>query len=158
MSSKASRLSKDLEKHLRFEASMYSNVYGSLVICNYILNHSEDKKLIKSINKQWRWVERNVEEFAKIFENENWYEKLCEMFGLGEPDLSGHIALCVGKYNAVYLICDDSGTLHAIREDGRLPFKTVGDAIQNETVYRLVAADEQEKVENPNAEISEVTE
>ena len=140
MSSQTKRLQKTIENTLRFEADAYFNYIGSYIICSYILNGKGD---IKNINKEWRKLKRNIDEID--IKDEFWLQNLCDRFGVAY-DTTGRIALVQGNYNMFFMICDEDGNLYTTREDGMMPGKSLEEALQNKTIYRLVGDDEYKEV------------
>lgn len=135
MSSQIKKIAKEAGK-LRFEAEMYSNFIGSYMIASYILN---GKGSIPSMNRTYKRLKRNPDLID--LDNEDWLRKACCLFGVAY-DLSGRIVMVQGLHNILFLIADDDGHIYPIREDGRYPFKSLAEALDEQTIYRMVAEEE----------------
>ena len=135
MSNKVKKIAKTLG-HLTFPTNMYSNQFGSWIIANYLLQGCGTGKDVNRICKTWKKLEKSPESFIDL-SDKDYLKKLCESFGV-KCDLSGSIAMVVGRNNIVHLICDENGTLLPLREDGLYPLRSLSDALEDETIYRVV--------------------
>lgn len=147
MSSRANKLVKQVSRKLTFPAEMYMNLFGSLIICSYILNGGD----VKHILKTWKKLSKNPDKYIDL-EDENWMRDLCRMFKV-EYDLTGRIVLVQGQYNSCFLIADEDGKLYPIREDGWMPYVSLSYAVPNKKVRRLV-----DPSKDPMEEVFEVAE
>lgn len=136
MSSQIKKIAKEAGK-LRFEAEMYSNFIGSYMIASYILN---GKGSIPSMNRTYKRLKRNPDLID--LGNKDWLRTACDLFGV-VYDLTGRIVMVQGFHNILFLIADDDGHIYPIREDGRYPFKSLEEALDEQTIYRVVDEEEQ---------------
>lgn len=131
MSSLAKRMGKRLTNTLRFDPEMYSNIFGSYIVCTYILNGGD----IAHIKRTWKKVLREPTKYIDI-SKENWLEEFCTLFKV-KYDLSGRIAYCEGKLNSLFCLVDNEGILHTTREDGYV-FRSMTEAANSKRVKVLV--------------------
>ena len=110
---------------------MYSNTFGSYIICTYILNGGD----VSHIKRTWKKVLKDPTQYLDLT-NKDWLLDFCELFRV-EYDLTGRIAFCEGKLNSLFCLVDDEGTLHTTREDGFI-FRTMNEAVKSERVKILV--------------------
>lgn len=142
MSNKSRRLQKTIENTLRFEKDAYWNFFTSYAICSYILN---GKGNIKNINKVHNRLKRNPNE-VKI-DDEDWLKKLAELYSV-EYDVTGRIVLVQGLHNMFFMIADEDGNIYTTREDRMMPFKSLQEALDEETIFRIVDDGSLEQMEN----------
>lgn len=124
MSSKAARLAKgvihrapliDSDK-LTFPADMYTNIYGSAVICAYMF--SSDKPDADAITDKWMDLKEDESLVDWVYEGdrEAFFKKTVEHFGLKVPERCP-VALVESRLNAIFAPYVE-GRVFPIREDG----------------------------------------
>ena len=143
MSSKIKRIAKNIG--LTFEKDAYWNFFTSYAICSYILNKKGNPKTINKVHKQ---LKRNPDEIK--IADEDWLKKLAELYGV-EYDVTGRIVLVQGLHNMFFMIADDDGTIYSTREDQMMPFKSLQEALDEETIFRIVGNDFVQ-IDNANVE------
>lgn len=97
-----------------FPPDMYSNVYGSVVICAYILTPGE-KPDVKQIRKKWK-IAKRTNKIKWTLEDDHFIDKTLAYFGVKKPE-DFPIAFVTGKFNCLFAPYVD-GQLYPLREDG----------------------------------------
>jgi hypothetical protein len=146
MSNKVKKIAKKLGDSLMFPKSMYSNFYGSYIIASYILNRDGNPT---TMCKEWKRLERNPERIDMT--SKDWLLNLCADFGV-DYDTTGRIVMVVGSHNVVCLIADENGNIYPIREDGVYPAHSLQEALDCETIYRIIDDGNLEQMKNANIE------
>ncbi len=146
MSNKVKKIAKKLGDSLMFPKNMYSNTFGSYIIASYILNHDGNPTTMR---KEWKKFERNPERID--MSAKDWLKNLCADFGVAY-DVTGRIVMVAGLHNVVCLIADENGNIYPIREDGMYPAHSLQEALDCETIYRIVGDDNLEQMENAKVE------
>lgn len=124
---------------LRFESDMYSNIYGSLVICAAMLQNVSEEK-IKMINLLWRKVKKKPSLITWNLSDEFFIEKTLAFFDLPKPK-DFPIAFVQYGANALFAPYID-GRIFPLREDG---IKTM--TLKKGKIYPI---DFKERAENEN--------
>lgn len=111
-------MKKNIEvNQLKFVPSMYNNVYGSVVICAYILNPKQDEIDVKNINRLWRKIEKNPNKYIKFgLEDKDFIDKTLKLFNMERPSVFP-IAMVQSSLNVLFAPYHE-GILYPLREDG----------------------------------------
>ena len=96
---------------LTFDPDMYTNVVGSLVITNYILN--EDKPEIKDIKKKWKSLKKKGLDFW--LDDKDFIPKVLALFNL--KPVYGRFAMVQSEYNILFAPYIN-GTILPLNENG----------------------------------------
>ena len=103
--------------NLRFEAEMYNNVLGSLVITHYILNKLDGNELdVGAIKAKWKYIVKHGIDFW--LDDPDFITKSLALFDM-EP-IFGRFAMCQSALNTLFMPYIDDKIL-PIREDGIYP-------------------------------------
>ena len=103
--------------NLRFEAEMYNNVLGSLVITHYILNKLDGNELdVGAIKAKWKYIVKHGIDFW--LDDPDFITKSLALFDM-EP-IFGRFAMCQSALNTLFLPYIDDKII-PIREDGIYP-------------------------------------
>ena len=124
---------------LRFESDMYSNIYGSVVICAAMLQNVDAEK-IKMINLLWRKVRKSPELIDWDLSDKEFIEKTLAFFDIEKPK-DFPIAFVQYGANALFAPYID-GRIFPLREDG---IKTM--TLKKGKIYPI---DFKERAENEN--------
>lgn len=124
---------------LRFESDMYSNIYGSLVICAAMMQNVDAEK-IKMINLLWRKVRKSPELIDWDLSDKEFIEKTLAFFDVEKPKVFP-IAFVQYGANALFAPYID-GRIFPLREDG---IKTL--TLKKGKIYPI---DFKERAENEN--------
>lgn len=111
-------MKKNIEvNQLKFVPSMYNNVYGSVVICAYILNSKQDEIDVKNINRLWRKIEKNPNKYINFsLEDKDFIDKTLKLFNMERPSVFP-IAMVQSSLNVLFAPYYEE-TLYPLREDG----------------------------------------
>ena len=132
-------VNKRAETMLRFESTMYTNVYGSLVICAAMMQNVGAEK-IKMINLLWRKARKNPELIDWDLSDKEFIEKTLAFFDIEKPK-DFPIAFVQYGANALFAPYID-GRIFPLREDG---IKTL-----TLTKGKIYPIDFKERAENEN--------
>lgn len=124
---------------LRFESDMYSNIYGSLVICAAMLQNVDAEK-IKMINLLWRRAKKQPKLIDWNLSDEDFIDKTLAFFDVEKPK-AFPIAFVQYGANALFAPYID-GRIFPLREDG---IKTM--TLKKGKIYPI---DFKERAENEN--------
>ena len=103
--------------NLRFDANMYNNVLGSLVITHYILNKLEGNELdVSAIKAKWKYIVKHGIDFW--LDDPDFITKSLALFDM--KPIYGKFAMCQGALNMLFMPMVD-GQILPIREDGIYP-------------------------------------
>lgn len=103
--------------NLRFEAEMYNNVLGSLVITHYILNKLEGNELdVGAIKAKWKYIVKHGIDFW--LDDPDFITKSLALFNM--KPIFGRFAMCQSALNTLFMPYIDDKII-PIREDGIYP-------------------------------------
>lgn len=103
--------------NLRFEAEMYNNVLGSLVITHYILNKLDGNELdVGAIKAKWKYIVKHGIDFW--LDDPDFITKSLALFNM--KPIFGRFAMCQSALNTLFLPYIDDKII-PIREDGIYP-------------------------------------
>ena len=103
--------------NLRFEAEMYNNVLGSLVITHYILNKLDGNELdVGAIKAKWKYIVKHGIDFW--LDDPDFITKSLALFNM--KPIFGRFAMCQSALNTLFMPMVD-GQILPIREDGIYP-------------------------------------
>ena len=100
---------------LRFEGDMYTNIYGSVIICAAILSGIDEEK-IKMINLLWRRAKKKSSLIDWNLSDEDFIDKTLAFFDVEKPK-EFPIAFVQYGTNALFAPYID-GRVFPLREDG----------------------------------------
>ena len=121
MSSIVKRLEKKVtENKLTFPSDMYTNVFGSIVICAYIF--TKDKSTFPEVKTQWQKVKKHPEKYITwTFDDEKFIDKTLQLFNVKKPEVWS-ICCVMSNFNALFLPFDKEHNIALpLREDGIPP-------------------------------------
>ena len=102
---------------LRFDAEMYNNALGSLVITHYILNILDGNELdVGAIKAKWKYIVKHGIDFW--LDDPDFITKSLALFDM-EP-IFGRFAMCQSALNTLFMPYIDDKII-PIREDGIYP-------------------------------------
>ena len=102
---------------LRFEAEMYNNVLGSLVITHYILNKLDGNELdVGAIKAKWKYIVKHGIDFW--LDDPDFITKSLALFNM--KPIFGRFAMCQSALNTLFMPYIDDKII-PIREDGIYP-------------------------------------
>ena len=110
---------KGLQKNnLMFDANMYNNVLGSLIITHYILNKLNGVELdVNDIKTRWKkLVKKGNLDFW--IDDKDFIPKALALFDM--KPIYGRFAMCQSEFNMLFLPYIE-GQVMPIREDGIFP-------------------------------------
>ena len=103
--------------NLRFDANMYNNVLGSLVITHYILNKLDGNELdVSAIKAKWKYIVKHGIDFW--LDDKDFIPKALALFDM--KPIYGKFAMCQSALNTLFMPLVDDQIL-PIREDGIYP-------------------------------------
>ena len=103
--------------NLRFDAEMYNNALGSLVITHYILNILDGNELdVGAIKAKWKYIVKHGIDFW--LDDPDFITKSLALFDM-EP-IFGRFAMCQSALNTLFMPYIDDKII-PIREDGIYP-------------------------------------
>ena len=103
--------------NLRFDANMYNNVLGSLVITHYMLNKLDGNELdVDAIKAKWKYIVKHGIDFW--LDDPDFITKSLALFDM-EP-IFGRFAMCQSALNTLFMPYIDDKII-PIREDGIYP-------------------------------------
>ena len=103
--------------NLRFDANMYNNVLGSLVITHYILNKLDGNELdVGAIKAKWKYIVKHGIDFW--LDDPDFITKSLALFNM--KPIFGRFAMCQSALNTLFMPMVD-GQILPIREDGIYP-------------------------------------
>ena len=103
--------------NLRFEAEMYNNVLGSLVITHYILNKLDGNELdVGAIKAKWKYIVKHGIDFW--LDDPDFITKSLALFNM--KPIFGRFAMCQSALNTLFMPYIDDKII-PIREDGIYP-------------------------------------
>lgn len=103
--------------NLRFDANMYNNILGSLVITHYILNKLEGNELdVSAIKAKWKYIVKHGIDFW--LDDKDFIPKALALFDM--KPIYGKFAMCQGALNMLFMPYIDDKII-PIREDGIYP-------------------------------------
>lgn len=104
-------------RNLRFEAEMYNNVLGSLVITHYILNKLDGNELdVGAIKAKWKYIVKHGIDFW--LDDPDFITKSLALFNM--KPIFGRFAMCQSALNTLFMPYIDDKII-PIREDGIYP-------------------------------------
>lgn len=124
---------------LRFESDMYSNIYGSVVVCAAMMQNVDAEK-IKMINLLWRRAKKQPKLIDWNLSDEDFIDKTLAFFDVEKPKVFP-IAFVQYGANALFAPYID-GKVFPLREDG---IKTM--TLKKGKIYPI---DFKERAENEN--------
>lgn len=124
---------------LRFESDMYSNIYGSVVVCAAMMQNVDAEK-IKMINLLWRRAKKQPKLIDWNLSDEDFIDKTLAFFDVEKPKVFP-IAFVQYGANALFAPYID-GRIFPLREDG-----LKGAILTKGKIYPI---DFKERVENEN--------
>lgn len=124
---------------LRFESDMYSNIYGSVVVCAAMMQNVDAEK-IKMINLLWRRAKKQPKLIDWNLSDEDFIDKTLAFFDVEKPKVFP-IAFVQYGANALFAPYID-GKVFPLREDG-----LKGTILTKGKIYPI---DFKERVENEN--------
>lgn len=103
--------------NLRFDANMYNNILGSLVITHYILNRLEGNELdVSAIKAKWKYIVKHGIDFW--LDDKDFIPKALALFDM--KPIFGRFAMCQSALNTLFMPYIDDKIM-PIREDGIYP-------------------------------------
>ena len=103
--------------NLRFDANMYNNILGSLVITHYILNKLEGNELdVSAIKAKWKYIVKHGIDFW--LDDPDFITKSLALFDM--KPIYGKFAMCQSALNTLFMPYLDDKII-PIREDGIYP-------------------------------------
>ena len=103
--------------NLGFEAEMYNNVLGSLVITHYILNKLDGNELdVGAIKAKWKYIVKHGIDFW--LDDPDFITKSLALFNM--KPIFGRFAMCQSALNTLFMPYIDDKII-PIREDGIYP-------------------------------------
>ena len=103
--------------NLRFDANMYNNILGSLVITHYILNKLEGNELdVSAIKAKWKYIVKHGIDFW--LDDKDFITKSLALFDM--KPIFGKFAMCQSALNTLFMPYIDDKII-PIREDGIYP-------------------------------------
>ena len=103
--------------NLRFDANMYNNVLGSLVITHYMLNKLEGNELdVDAIKAKWKYIVKHGIDFW--LDDPDFITKSLALFDM--KPIYGRFAMVQSALNMLFMPMVDDQIL-PIREDGIYP-------------------------------------
>lgn len=118
MSSLHSMKKEIAKRNLMFEPDMYNNMWGSVVICAYILSDKKTKTPCE-INKWWRVIKKNPGLVDFGLDDADFIDKTLKLFSIPRPEYFP-IAMVQSDFNVLFMPYFD-GQLFPLREDGIYP-------------------------------------
>ena len=104
-------------RNLRFEAEMYNNVLGSLVITHYILNKLDGNELdVGAIKAKWKYIVKHGIDFW--LDDPDFITKSLALFNM--KPIFGRFAMVQSALNTLFMPYIDDKII-PIREDGIYP-------------------------------------
>ena len=117
MSSKAGKMAKKVKlSQLNFAPDMYTNLYGSVVICGYIFSEESKKPSVSHLNALWLRAKDNPDEISWTLEDEAFVDKTLAYFGMERPKVFP-VAFVQGRLNCLFAPYVN-GEILPLREDG----------------------------------------
>ena len=102
---------------LRFDAEMYNNALGSLVITHYILNILDGNELdVGAIKAKWKYIVKHGIDFW--LDDPDFITKSLALFNM--KPIFGRFAMCQSALNTLFMPYIDDKII-PIREDGIYP-------------------------------------
>lgn len=124
--------------NLRFEAEMYNNVLGSLVITHYILNKLDGNELdVGAIKAKWKYIVKHGIDFW--LDDPDFITKSLALFDM--KPIFGHFAMCQSALNTLFMPYIDDKII-PIREDGIYPNSAI-----HGKIYPITEQKEEDKDE-----------
>ena len=124
--------------NLRFDANMYNNVLGSLVITHYILNKLDGNELdVGAIKAKWKYIVKHGIDFW--LDDPDFITKALALFDM-EP-IFGRFAMCQSALNTLFMPYIDDKII-PIREDGIYPNTAIHGKIYPITEHKEKDQDE----------------
>ena len=123
MSSIVKRLEKKVtENKLTFPQDMYTNVFGSIVICAYIFTEDKSTFPLKEVKAQWLKVKKHPEKYIDwAFDDKDFIDKTLKLFNVKKPSVWS-ICCVMSNFNALFLPFDKEHNIALpLREDGIPP-------------------------------------
>ena len=103
--------------NLRFDANMYNNVLGSLVITHYMLNKLDGNELdVGAIKAKWKYIVKHGIDFW--LDDPDFITKSLALFNM--KPIFGRFAMCQSALNTLFMPYLDDKII-PIREDGIYP-------------------------------------
>ena len=124
--------------NLRFEAEMYNNVLGSLVITHYILNKLDGNEPdVGAIKAKWKYIVKHGIDFW--LDDPDFITKSLALFNM--KPIFGRFAMCQSALNTLFMPMVD-GQILPIREDGIYPLSA-----REGKIYPITEQKEEDKDE-----------
>ena len=124
--------------NLRFDANMYNNVLGSLVITHYILNKLDGNELdVGAIKAKWKYIVKHGIDFW--LDDPDFITKSLALFDM--KPIFGRFAMCQSALNMLFMPYIDDKIL-PIREDGIYPLSA-----REGKIYPITEQKEEDKDE-----------
>ena len=124
--------------NLRFDANMYNNVLGSLVITHYILNKLDGNELdVGAIKAKWKYIVKHGIDFW--LDDPDFITKSLALFDM--KPIFGRFAMCQSALNTLFMPMVD-GQILPIREDGIYPLSA-----REGKIYPITEQKEEDKDE-----------
>lgn len=123
MSSIVKRLEKKVtENKLTFPQDMYTNVFGSIVICAYIFTEDKSTFPLKEVKAQWLKVKKHPEKYIDwAFDDEKFIDKTLQLFNVKKPEVWS-VCFVISKFNSLVMPFDKEHNIALpLREDGIPP-------------------------------------
>lgn len=118
MSSLHSMKKEITKRKLMFDPELYNNMWGSLVICAYILSQDKEKTPFE-INKIWHKLKKNPKLVKSGLDDADFIDKTLKLFSIPRPEYFP-IAMVQSDFNVLFMPFVD-GNLYPLREDGVFP-------------------------------------
>jgi len=118
MSSLHSMKKEIAKRKLMFDPELYNNMWGSLVICAYILSEKKPKTPCE-INKIWHKLKKNPKLVEFGLDDPDFIDKTLKLFSMPIPEYFP-IAMVQSDFNVLFMPYVD-GDLYPLREDGVYP-------------------------------------
>lgn len=124
--------------NLRFDANMYNNILGSLVITHYILNKLEGNELdVNAIKAKWKYIVKHGIDFW--LDDKDFITKSLALFDM--KPIYGKFAMCQSALNTLFMPYLDDKII-PIREDGIYPNTAIHGKIYPITEHKEESQDE----------------
>ena len=129
---------KQVKNNLMFDANMYNNVLGSLVITHYILNKLDGNELdVGAIKAKWKYIVKHGIDFW--LDDPDFITKSLALFNM--KPIFGRFAMCQSALNTLFMPMVD-GQILPIREDGIYPLSA-----REGKIYPITEQKEEDKDE-----------
>ena len=135
---------KVMKSNLRFDADMYNNILGSLVITHYVLRTLDGEETdVNKIRATWKKLSKK-KTLDFWIDDKDFVVKALALFDM--KPLYGRFAMCQSTFNVLFLPYID-GTVLPIREDGIYPMSA-----RSGKIYPVLETNKETEEEKENAD------